>query len=1330
MRQKTVSRTSTFAWSPGQHAPLLATGTVAGAFDANFSNTCQLEIFDLNLADKSPEAVEVSQPVGVVPSNARFNRLAWASPTVDRPYGMIAGGMENGELNLWDANAILSGGKDVLFSKQVNHSGPVRGLHFNPFQQNLLSSASSNGEVFIWDLGNMTKPYTPGTRSTKLDDITCVAWNNHVQHILATSSTTGYTVVWDLKSKREVLTLSYPGASVSGMGSMNNLAQMGAPSRRGITAIAWNPDVATQIITATEDDNSPVILVWDLRYAHAPEKLPPSSSWNFDIDWCPRNPDLLASASFDGKINVFSVQSTRDGDSALSSHAAQEAHDPFAPQVYQPQGTASTLSLKQPPKWLRRPVGASFGFGGKLAVFRNRPAPPLNLTPGSVAPAGTPANIPSVTLVNVITESEIVRRASDLEHALEAKALDQFCENQTHSKTDTAEYWAVLRALFEANPREQLVQHLGFNKQDLIDQVTALTGSLSLGSTSSLTSARAPISANGASGHVLPQSQRGSILGINALYSSSGLGLHSSESSTTIAPPVPLSASIKTKSLGSFHIYPSSGSDIDKKITRCVVAGDFDSAVNVCLHDNRLADALVLAICGGPELLERTQRAYFEKSAASKSYLRLLQSVVNGDLEDVVEHADLVDWQEVVVILCTFARPDEFGRLCEALGVRLESVWARQIQAGQTLESTVKLRHSTVLCYLAAGSLERVVSIWAMEQEAEVYASNGYDYSRSEYERNARSLQAFIEKVTVFRSAIDYIDPAISDHPSERHEDDQEHSQPKLATLYNKYTEYAEILSSQGQLAIALEYLNLTPAHYRERDTPAIMRDRVYHSGVDVSKVITPDFPFEPVYLVGEGEHKQQEHQEFDQYQFGQQQKHHQQQQQYQAPNSYAPQPVHHQPTQPQHFQSNYPAQTGFGAPPTQQYGQGTFGYQQQQQQQATAPPPPPPPQFKNEHPAVPQVTNNPYAPANPTFGGYGQTPSTFNQPPYGTPGIPSQSYSYQHQTAPPVERVSSAELPASQRKDTGNWNDPPMVPLANATKRPATAGAGAMNKAQITSPFPGGPVGAQDNSTPTPPTVGQNYYGQPPQPSILPPPPMGQRPPGHGGHPGHSRHPGHGGPSPQTGMTSPPRGPYQNYGNQQQQQQQNNPPPPPTQQQLQQQHYGQQQGYGHPSPDPSPYQQHQRFGSMGSVGGMASGMPQVVQQRPITPAAPPTPPQPIKSRRSAGDRTHIPEDQKQIYTVLSSELGLARQYATPAAKRPLDDAEKKLNVLFDMLNNEEASPVVVEQMLLLTQALQVKNYNAAYQTHLELHSTRTDEVSAWMTGVKRLIVDNARIQR
>lgn len=76
-----------------------------------------------------------------------------------------------------------------------------------------------------------------------------------------------------------------------------------------------------------------------------------------------------------------------------------------------------------------------------------------------------------------------------------------------------------------------------------------------------------------------------------------------------------------------------------------------------------------------------------------------------------------------------------------------------------------------------------------------------------------------------------------------------------------------------------------------------------------------------------------------------------------------------------------------------------------------------------------------------------------------------------------------------------------------------------------------------------------------------------------------------------------------------------------------------------------------------------------------------------------------------------------------------MDDIEKKLNVLFDMLNNMEVSQEVGGQMLELAKALQAKNYNSAYQIHLGLHSSRTEEVSSWMTGVKRLIVDNAKLQ-
>ena len=119
-----------------------------------------------------------------------------------------------------------------LILRNTTHQGSVRGLDFNPIQTNLLSSGATNGEVglhasytnirlnktvttqiYIWDLKDPSKPYSPGTRSSKLDEITSLAWNRQVQHVLASSSSTGYTVVWDLRNKREVVALAYGGAS-------------------------------------------------------------------------------------------------------------------------------------------------------------------------------------------------------------------------------------------------------------------------------------------------------------------------------------------------------------------------------------------------------------------------------------------------------------------------------------------------------------------------------------------------------------------------------------------------------------------------------------------------------------------------------------------------------------------------------------------------------------------------------------------------------------------------------------------------------------------------------------------------------------------------------------------------------------------------------------------------------------------------------------------------------------------------------------------------------------------------------------------------------------
>lgn len=81
---------------------------------------------------------------------SRFNRIAWGllQENSKHPRGILAGGMENGGLEMWDPRIIIDGGgKDASIMRQSAHRGPVRGLDFNPIQGNLLASGATEGEV-------------------------------------------------------------------------------------------------------------------------------------------------------------------------------------------------------------------------------------------------------------------------------------------------------------------------------------------------------------------------------------------------------------------------------------------------------------------------------------------------------------------------------------------------------------------------------------------------------------------------------------------------------------------------------------------------------------------------------------------------------------------------------------------------------------------------------------------------------------------------------------------------------------------------------------------------------------------------------------------------------------------------------------------------------------------------------------------------------------------------------------------------------------------------------------------------------------------------------
>lgn len=889
-------------------------------------------------------------------------------------------------------------------SRTTKHTGAIKAVQFNHTRHELLATAGAKGELFISDLNNIANPFRLGAGAARADDYECIDWNKgaKVPHILATGSSGGFVTVWDVRAKKENLTLNNYG-------------------RKPVSAVAWDPNVATRLMTAIPNDQDPLILMWDLRNSNAPERIlkghelgvlslswclqdtnlllscgkdnrtiawnphsgeaygdfPVVTNWTFQTSWNPHNPGLLATASFDGKIAVQTIQNTNPKSEDKSAAAkAVDAEDFFGQAQAQPQNVS--FSLQKVPKWMERPVGVSFGFGGKLVKLATDSATRKS----------------KISIETFAVDSAVTEASEKFEQALKGGDLASICESKIEAATDEEEKadWQVIETLNAGKSRKKLREYLGFS--DDVDELTSKTSALN-------------VNGDGEKAETNGDKEDGSFFDKEADGDNFLADLAATKGAKTNEP---------------FHIYSGEESEADKGITRALMLGNFESALDTCLKDDRMSDAFMIAICGGQKCMDKVQAAYLKKKAKGPNYLRLLASIVGKNLWDVVHNADLANWKEVMATLCTFADETEFSDLCEALGDRLEESLSGGGDKGT-------LRRDASFCYLAGSKLEKVVSIWAEElqekEAADLRSAEDSAKGESTFSVHARSLQDFIEKVTVFRQVVNFND-------TER----QATEDWKLAPLYVKYNEYADILASHGQLQIAEKYLDLLPVKYpaaevaQQRVKRAVRKAapqaqaRQPAAAARLPQPAAPAFSALPTpapvtaspYAPTGGLMQTPA-----------------------AGNSYAP-PV--------------PAASNPYAPPTQSYA--PSGYQ--------------PPQPAYGQPSQPA---------------YGQPP----QPAYGQP---SQYGGYQppqpaQPLAPPPRGITPSVAPPSKASNMQQWNDLP----ADFSKLPASR-RGTPGPATVSSPFPNQP--SMMSPPPGPPTGAP--YGHKPTPPLPPPPKAGQAPP------------------------------------------------------------------------------------------------------------------------------------------------------------------------------------------------------------------------------------------
>lgn len=72
-------------------------------------------------------------------------------------------------------------------------------------------------------------------------------------------------------------------------------------------------------------------------------------------------------------------------------------------------------------------------------------------------------------------------------------------------------------------------------------------------------------------------------------------------------------------------------SDCEGLVSQALLMADFSTAVDVCLHHDKLAEAIILAIAGGSELLKKTQERFFKLQQGNLSRVSLrMKRVIRG----------------------------------------------------------------------------------------------------------------------------------------------------------------------------------------------------------------------------------------------------------------------------------------------------------------------------------------------------------------------------------------------------------------------------------------------------------------------------------------------------------------------------------------------------------------------------------------------------------------------------------------------------------------------------------------------------------------------------
>lgn len=739
-------------------------------------------------------------------ASERFAKLSWAMPGSEFPhlkYGMLGGGLSDGTVCVWNPAPIIEGGagdisKTSLLCRLNKHQGAVRGLEFNPFSAKLLASGAADGEVSIWDLGNPAQPSLypamKGAAAGSQHQVTCLQWNRKVQHILATGTSSGSVVVWDLKKQRPVITLT------------------DSNGRRRCSSIAWNPDIATQVMVASDDDMCPTLQLWDLRNAASPvAELSHHSKGVLSMDWSPHDSSMLLSSGKDNRIVIWDVPS-RQPRQEISSGANwkfqvqwSNSKQPgvFAgatfegvvslhslsscPPAVLSDGQISQVSATKLPEWEKKPVaGASFGFGGKLLKITNN---------ARQLPTGDVVTTATGTIDQVHVEGGVSKLSPEFENVIKSadtNSLRTLCETRAAASHDPeeAETWKFLQTHFEQNSQREVLARLGFDSVITQQPAEDASGGVDVDAVEQhVHGLNLDGDQHAAKEFAASAMQHGAGFDESAAFFSESSPVSPDAFFDQLGSPNPPSARAATSTAPEAapammppspripQVVEGSPGEAEDEIQKALYVGNYGLALETCLGVKRFSDALIIAAMIGGDAWEKTRSQVMRDQP--RPYMRIVNAVLDGDWRSFIQSRSPQKWRETLATLLSSAPQEQCKDLIRDLSRFLLNTGSK---------------HASLLCSICAGDVESAVTLWN--------ESVGPDAAPA-------AKEALLEKAVILGLGVD--------------------TSGSSSALGDLLAKQAEELASAGHLAAAYDLLCLVPGDTSEKAND--LRDRLYQGG-------------------------------------------------------------------------------------------------------------------------------------------------------------------------------------------------------------------------------------------------------------------------------------------------------------------------------------------------------------------------------------------------------------------------------------------------------------------------------------------------------------------